>query len=432
MFVARVFALVFVCATAAFTVSGSRIADHSGVPSTLWLSEFGSGATFGDPVAFCRAGPRHSLSCFVSVIVFNSSVLGANASLVTLRADTGSIEWHQPLPSGVAPLYNGWVTVGQSRGTSNDTLFTATATTILAFDAFTGDALWSVPAVYTAPPTAPPAPTVPAHPTYFAGRVFYTFESGVNSSNMVAINATDGSTLWVTPDIVVTLIWPVALPNLVAYTGQDVATGDVYVTARRVDGTLAWRHGPLAWSPPGLWDNPNLDVDAEGAIVFMYAKPHIGLRQVTAFDATNGVPLWTVNDTHAEYILDYDTYAYAGDFFRLTTINATSMQLQRLDGVTGASKWRSVVATADENSILLVGNGLAMQFGLSSRAVQAFDAGSGGFAWDTAFLKGSPTTGTTVTVPVWRFGTLYRVTLVAFGLVPSGCFRAVVAAEERV
>ena len=102
---------------------------------------------------------------------------------------------------------------------------------------------------------------MPAHPTYFEGAVFYTFESGVNSSCMVAINATNGATLWQSPDIVVTLIWAVALPRLVAYVGQNVETGDVYVTARDPDGRLAWQHGPLAWSPPGLWDNPNLDVD---------------------------------------------------------------------------------------------------------------------------------------------------------------------------
>jgi outer membrane protein assembly factor BamB len=411
-----VIAIAVMLAVMATSMTRAASVAHA-EPALLWTKQFPANVTFGDPIAYCESLEKTARDCRFAFLVFLSPTL---AQLHTFDAATGHELWNASVPFTVASQsYSGWVNIGAAGEGGPPALFTASDTDLFAFHRFSGELLWRRQMIISGNPRPPTS--VPAHPSYFDNKIYYTFESGVNSSRMVATDATDGSPLWLTPERVVTLIWPVRSSKAIAYIGQDSVTNDVYVVARRGDASIAWRHGPLNWSEPGLWDNPNLDVDELGERVFMYQKPHIGLRQIHAFNSSTGTELWTVNDTNATYILDYDTYAYDNDFFRLRTVNITTMQIQRLDGGSGAVKWSTSFGTGDTNSILLVNDGLVFQFGLGSGQIQAFTATSGEFLATVNLTSGNPTTGATITTSAPEPHLVDR-TLLGFGRDVGGEF----------
>jgi outer membrane protein assembly factor BamB len=361
---------------------------------TGWSRDFGANSSFGDPIRFALPYASGSVKEYLAVLVWpGDEPSDAAARLVAIEPFTGSIVWNAQVAFTAAlQSYSGWVDYGLD-DSGSPRLYTATITQLLSFDARDGGLVWAVPLESLGHPQPPVG--VPAHPTYFRGRIFYTFESGVNSSQMVVANATDGRTLWVTQERVVTLVWAVEAPGLVVYVGQDQSTGDVSVVARTVDGVSAWTYGPLSWTSPGLWDNPNVDVDSEGARVFVYQKPHIGLREVHALNATTGTLLWTVRDENAQYITDYDTYAYDGSFFRLMTQDPQTIVMQRLSGATGASTWSRNITSSDTNAILLVSGGMAFSFGLSTSEIVALSASTGSLLWSKSLDGAQPFTGVT-------------------------------------
>eukprot|EP00697_Spironema_sp_BW2_P018035 gnl/Spiro4/9897_TR5249_c0_g1_i1.p1 gnl/Spiro4/9897_TR5249_c0_g1~~gnl/Spiro4/9897_TR5249_c0_g1_i1.p1 ORF type:complete len:367 (-),score=73.04 gnl/Spiro4/9897_TR5249_c0_g1_i1:68-1168(-) len=230
------------------------------------------------------------------------------------------------------------------------------------------------------------------------GAFFFTFESGVTSSPLIVVNASSGQLLWYTEELVVTLIWRVRAVDGVAYCGWNVAANNIFCTVRLYDGQKLWSKDNLTFSDPGLWDNPNLVVDAAGAHTFMYTKPHEGLRCVTGFDSKTGQQLWYLPQTGD--VDDYDTFAWNGQYFRLMTVpdtNDTSMVVQMRDGATGDSKW-STTFNSNSDCIVLVGgdtlnsNGFVVVFGLTENQLFGFDALTGSPLWVFSDIN-SPTTG---------------------------------------
>lgn len=312
-------------------------------------------------------------------------------------ADSGTLLWKKPLPAVAIPQYSGWCSFGTYLDAINQLpLFVGTDVGVMAFDALSSNELWYYKSQTT-------YETAPAHPTYAGGFVYVTHENGHASAAMTILRSDTGEQVFQTEEVAFTLIWNIAAVNSVAYCGYSPLTKQISVYSRFYNGTLNWQLGNLSYSPPGLWDNPNLDVDAEGKRVFMYSKPNKGLRTITSIDSSTGRIFWVVSNEGN--ITDYDTYAWDGDFFRLMTTNATTMRVERMDGVTGELKWRTQFPQWDPNAILLVGSGGVYVFGLSSSLVSAFSAMSGVSLWSMSIVN--PTTGITGKVGPDRFSYLW-------------------------
>eukprot|EP00658_Telonema_sp_P-2_P025890 TRINITY_DN20437_c0_g1_i2.p1 TRINITY_DN20437_c0_g1~~TRINITY_DN20437_c0_g1_i2.p1 ORF type:complete len:407 (-),score=71.71 TRINITY_DN20437_c0_g1_i2:206-1426(-) len=348
-----------------------------------WRSSFGSAITFGDP----SLSQNQSL---LAVILSDSDSL--NTSLALISTLDGATRWRREINSAMQPQ-SGWVAWGD--GAQDGLLFTGTSHGILCADAQSGDTVWE----YLVPPTIRIPAGVPAHPTFYAGRVFLTFESGVNSSQMMVLDGATGRLAWQTTELVVTLIWPVRAVGGVGYCGWDVATNDIACTVRSVEGEVLWAKRNLTYTDPGLWDNPNLVVDAKGEQTFMFSKPGAELRCATGFDSKTGEKLWYLPAQGD--VDDYDTFAWDGMYFRLMTVwgtNDTSMVVQMLDGPSGKLRWSTGFTTVDTNYIFLVGgnsighNGFVVVFGMTENRLSAFATTDGKPLWtyrDTV----SPTTG---------------------------------------
>lgn len=365
-------------------ISAQRVAWNHTVP---WAT------TFGDPYLFRTFIPTSAAPQWL-VAVFASS---ANQSaLYTLHADTGAVVW-SVAPQQTFPIaaYSGWcdgidrvsspspLSASSSSPSGSHILYCGLDDGVIALDGGTGDVLWR----YQAPsiPGVVPNSAAPAHPTVVAtpnnellgglGFIVFTFENGANSSWLYAVRADNGSLLTTTTgERVFTKIWSVAktVPEGIVLCSVD-AFNNISVSVRALTSTvvpghspqftlsIVWMHAGLPFSPPGIWDNPNLDVDEEGEAVFMYEKASIGSRSVLQFDARSGSLLWTLPTSG--HVVDYDTFAYQRNFYRLVTTNDTSGNGVTVEAYNvsvanhgnGSRFLRVDTPCDDPNAILLVG-----------------------------------------------------------------------------
>lgn len=367
-------------------------------PKVFWTTPVfgGVNATFGDPTVFTMTTTSGKLRC-LTVYVCEPN---ATATLLVLNVRNGAVVWQRPVNTTL-PQASGWIAAGQGG------LFAGTATGVAAFDAATGDSLWEY--------TLPSANVVPAHTTYAAGRVFFTFENGHKSGSFTILNATTGALLYVAKgEVAITLPWIVnAGAGGVAYCAYNASYPPgqrVAVVLRSFSGVLRWAHRGLQHAPPGLWDNPNLDVDSKGRSVFMYSKINNDLRVITSFDSITGAVQWTLPSNFS--IVDYDTYAWGGNFYRLFTVSPTAMQIQRV-WRHGHIKWTTQFNCTDPNAILLVDGGGVFVFGLNTNQILGFEGEHGRPLWSILPPNPSvwqPTTGITDKVDghsvlMWGSGT---------------------------
>jgi outer membrane protein assembly factor BamB len=351
-----------------------------------WATTIPWATTFGDPFLFQTFVPTQVSQEWL-VAVFASS---ANQSaLFALHADTGAAVWSiAPQQTFPIPAYSGWcdgldrVSAVDASGASSGSklLYCGLDDGVVALDGGTGAVLWR----YRAPsiPGVVPNAAAPAHPTAVAtpgddvfgglGFIVFTFENGANSSALYAVRADNGTLLTVTTgERVFTKIWSVAatVPWGITLCSVD-ALNNISVSVRMLMPAIQfpyftlevlWMHSGLPFSPPGIWDNPNLDVDAAAEAVFMYEKPLIESRRVYQFDTRTGAQMWTLPTSG--HVVDYDTFAFQGNFYRLVTTNDTTgngvtvegYNVSAADHGTGALFLHVATPCDDPNAILLVG-----------------------------------------------------------------------------
>jgi outer membrane protein assembly factor BamB len=358
----------FILVIAVFRVT-LVVAINSTVPP-LWSTTVCSGCTFGDPFLFTTTTGGYVLEQ-VAVVVIDGAA--NTTSVASLNATNGKVLWQTQLQNGALQPYSGWcdgVPVA-SESTFVARIVCGTASGVVAVNATTGEALWR----YTSPLKPPAGLAVPAHPTVIPAPnilggsiVAFTFESGHNSTPLIVLRGIDGLFLSQSREAVFTKIWRVAAVGhvlncaVMTFCAVDLRTGNISVALQRVavapDGHVqlldVWRWAGLGYSPPGLWDNPNLDVDASGRSVFMYQKLRVGFRRVLQLDAATGTILWTLPSSG--HVPDYDTYAFNNDFYRLISdVAGQSLSVEKFNCTSIHSEWSLVIPCRDMGAILLVG-----------------------------------------------------------------------------
>jgi hypothetical protein len=369
------------------------VASHarSAPPAPLWRTALAENSTFGDPTTWCDFDG----ACSVAVMV---AAPNGSVAAVAFDAADGSVRWQHALNTSLQS-FSGWLVLGAVEGAA--ALFGGTDCGVVALRCADGAELWRHAGACSA---------VVAHPTFADARIFYTHESGVNSSGLTILNANNGAPLYgghADEELVFTLIWVLRLSGRVAYCARNATalrlgnvTG-VQVVTRAFDGAAAWAFGgqDLSWSQPGLWDNPNLVVDAsDGAVTYMYSKPRVGDRRVTALDSATGRELWAIADEPAQFMLDYDTFAWAGGYYRVYTAysaapsnTSSPMAMEKRNGTTGALVWRVTVPSVGSNVILLVARGYCVAFHLQSGSLAFFAEATGAYLGARAVPR--PSTG---------------------------------------
>lgn len=403
------------------------------VPQYKWRSKVsatGAPLSFGDPSLFMQESPGGGQE--EHLVVFASDPVANETFLNVFRTDSGEVLWTRPMLKGVPwPSFSGWVAIGPTAPASSVlALFAGTQTGVVALAAADGALLWEHKAAAIPPPT-PGQPAVPVHPTYGLGWIAYTFENGVNSSELAVLRASDGQQVDIDDlkgQLAFTKVWFSSSHSAIVYGQYSPSSGSIAIVARRLGdsqlGALLWSMDGLSYSPPGLWDNPNLDVDESngGPTIYLYHEPNVSYREVHALDGHTGREIWRHDQFHD--FADYDTFAFGGRFFGLTTKTPQTMSVYSLNGQSGQLLHEGDLNCSDANAILLVGGQTSAEdviyvFGLSSNQVYALSS-SGTLLWHLTDLD-QPTSG--VVSPV--DGTLY------FGTAGDGVFRAVAQATRK-
>ena len=384
MLIATLVASLFVA------VAGQQVS-----PQALWSVVVCSNCSFGDPYLY--SAPDSSGELVERIAVFAVGA-GSNAttSIVSIRTDDGTVLWHRLLRTTPLAAYNGWCD-GLVDG-HKTTLFCGLNDGIVALDGSSGKVLWTYHTVVSSSVGAPAHPTTIPR-SIVGGLVAFTFENGHHSTPLTILRGRDGTVLASTgpSNVVFTKIWRVAsVAGGMVFGITDLVSGSISITMQRlvelssddhVGLDVVWKLSNLSYSPPGLWDNPNLDVDAAGQTVFLYEKSAIGSRAVLQLDASCGKQVWALPT--AGHVADYDTYAFNNDFFRLVSGGETSLTVQRFATSTSNStvpKWSATIVTGDMGSILLVGGvpedePAVFVFGLTSGDLWALDGTSGDLLW---------------------------------------------------
>lgn len=432
----RCASLFFILDLITNTVSG-RETSPLAAPSLLWANVLDQNVTFSDPCLLSVRFPSEKQQLAAALAVMTWDHTATTTQIVVLSLSHGTVLWRRRFETQLQP-YSGWCVPGRPEGAllnAGDFLFCGATWGVAAFDP-------------SSDPSSPPAweyrtdagggSGVPAHPTFMDGRIYFTFENGHRSSPMFVLNATTGALLYSSGDErAFTLIWPVQAAMAVAYCGyhpadrnavHDAAVDNPNITLTVRDattGSILWQKHGLRSSNPGMWDNPNLDVDATGETILMYSKPHAQLRLMNAFLSRSGRELdWQV--TSRGSVADYDTYAYEGHFYRLVTVDPMSMAVEKYSLFDNSSIWSETFLNADNGSILLVGSGCAFSFELNGGVVTAFDARDGTTLWSIVDVT-LPSTGITsvLQAPHPGGGDSARVSVLFFGH-SNGTFTAAV------
>ena len=394
--------LVLVVVTGIMHVDALRVPsnDTSGnwsSPSIRWLTAsplFPAGtASFGDPLYIEQQIPYVPTS---RIVVFSSSLdftIRNQTFLHVIDAVSGNLLKSIRVESAVGP-YSGWC--------SQDPLtpslcYCGTDSGVVAVDVVGGgssvgvatrgfNASGTIGIVWTYTNASWTVFGAPLHPTAVlsgAGTVviFSVFENGVNGSSLFILNAfANEETALIfeeTGTIAFTLAWYVKATNAVAYgryhvhpiTNEEI----VEVVSRQTQAPFAevFARGGYTYAPPGLWNNPNLDVDTEGESIFVYTRKNDVYRNIEQLDSRTGALSWNLPTVGP--VPDYDTFAFRDHFYRLVTDPAspsTTTLIQGYNCTTTTPIFTATFPSSDDNDILLIGpQGGGFIFGLNSNWV---------------------------------------------------------------
>jgi hypothetical protein len=390
--------------------------------------------SYGDPVLFPHVGRRNSVA-----LVYSTP---NNVYLKVIDPETGDVELGKLILDTPFPTLSGWVAVAPGGSQSftvcpeTTCFYIGTMKGVMAVGGDTGKVLWKTDIFDE-------EQQVPGHATFSTwqqngeGVIWLTFENGVAGSQVFLVSPRDG--FYRTVDFLLnhsaseeeigyTLIWPIesATSNIDplfasagVYGAYRPATKQVGIVCRAIvkEGRTTfppkmvtlWSNWTLSYSPPGLWDNPNLDVDlvdeakASGIkqAIFAYLEPNVKHRIVNRLTTPEGRFVWS-ESTFAD-VPDYDTYAYLGNFFRLMVRQNNTLQLEKMNGVDGTKMWEYQRGDfSDTSSILLVGSGIVCSFGLSSGLISIVNEKTGAFIGEIDVSKfnfgGGLTTGVTTRI----------------------------------
>ena len=213
--------------------------------------------------------------------------------------------------------------------------------------------------------------------------VFAVFENGVNGSSLFVIQpfTSPGNELIFEEvgTVAFTMVWSVPYTNAVVYGRYHISpvngTEVVEIVSREANYpfNIVFVKGGYTYAPPGLWNNPNLDVDKEGKTIFVYTKPRIGYRNIQQLDSKTGQVLWELPTFGP--VPDYDTFAFRNNFYRMVTDpehNTTTTLIQAYNCSNGSDVpiFTLPFPTSDDNAILLIGHqGGGYIFGLNTNAI---------------------------------------------------------------